>query len=667
MSKRMRFRSIPTRPKTFNAEERSVDITVSTETPVFMYGEKEILLASGAMFPRSRSIPLLNTHNRFDIDSILGSVRDLRTENGSVVGTAYFSEEAKSAFTKVEEGHITDVSAGYYEKNVTLLKRGEETTIGKKKYEGPLRIVTRWELKEASLAPIGVDPNSKIRSKGGEIMDQKLQLREFLETKGLDPNATDEEAWEFLQRMDIQKTETTESSQKTEEKTNERTEKSSERKEDTAEMIRKAAEEEKKRCAEITAWCERTGMSDRAQHYIKKGWTIGQVTEDLLDQRMKEESPQVRFQMGAEANEKFRAAATDAILLRAIGISEYLEEIKNPAPGALDLRGYSLKEIARECLRLNNKRSGGHVLEMVGRAMTSSDFPYILADSARKALFVGFDTAEETWETWCGVGEVSDFKAHTLVRASEADDLDEINEKQEYTYGDRTEAKETYQITTYGKLFAITRQAIINDDLNALTDVPASHGESAARKIGDLPYAVLTANAAMGDGTALFDSTHFNVGTTGAPSVTTIAEAEKLMGTQKDLRGLRRLNIRPVYFIGPWALKGATEVFFRSERFAAEGTPGTPDEAYATTRANPYSGDVFVRVYDARLDASSVAKWYMAARKGKSINVYFLNGVRRPYLETKQGWSVDGVEYKVRIDAAAKAVHWVGLFYNAGA
>jgi len=659
----MRFRALQASPRTFDAESRTVDLAISTETPVFIYGEKEILLANGVLFPRSGSIPLLNTHNRFDIDAVLGSVRDLRVEDSTVVGTAHFSKESESAFTKVGEGHITDVSAGYYEKNVTLLKRGEETTIGKKKYSGPLRIVTRWELKEASL-PIGVDPNSKIRSKGGEVMDQKL--REFLETKGLEPDATDEEAWEFLQRMDIQKTKTTEPPQKTEEKTSQEAEKSGERKADPDEMIRKAAAEEKQRCMEITAWCDRTGMGERAQDYIRRGLSVAEVTQDLLDQKLKVEAPQMRFQMGQDASEKFRAAATDAILLRAIGMSDYLEEIKNPAPGATDLRGYSLKEIARECLRLANRRTGGHILEMVGRAMTSSDFPYILADSARKALFVGFDTAEETWDQWCGVGEVSDFKAHTLVRASEADDLNEINEKQEYTYGERTEAKETYQIATYGKLFAITRQAIINDDLNALTDVPAAHGESAARKIGDLPYAVLTANAAMGDGVLLFHATHANVGTGGVVNVTSIGEAEKLMGVQKDLRGLRRLNIRPQYFLGPWAIKGVAEVFFRSERYAAEAVAGTPDEAFAATRANPYAGDVLTRIYDARLDTASVTAWYLTARKGKTVTVFFLNGIRRPYLETKAGWSVDGVEYKCRIDAAAKAVHWAGMVYNAG-
>ena len=46
---------------------------------------------------------------------------------------------------------------------------------------------------------------------------------------------------------------------------------------------------------------------------------------------------------------------------------------------------------------------------------------------------------------------------------------------------------------------------------------------------------------------------------------------------------------------------------------------------------------------------------------------FFLNGIQTPYMETKQGWTVDGVEYKVRIDAGAKAMDWRGLVKNAGA
>ncbi len=139
------------------------------------------------------------------------------------------------------------------------------------------------------------------------------------------------------------------------------------------------------------------------------------------------------------------------------------------------------------------------------------------------------------------------------------------------------------------------------------------------------------------------------------------------MGMQKDIGGKRRLNIRPRFFLAPRTIEGSSEVFFKSMQYAGEAAAGTPDEAYATTRANPYAGSYFTRVYEARLDDDSTAKWYLAGPKGRTVKVYFLNGVQKPYMETRQGWTVDGVEYKVRIDAAAKAVDWRGLLENDGA
>jgi len=47
--------------------------------------------------------------------------------------------------------------------------------------------------------------------------------------------------------------------------------------------------------------------------------------------------------------------------------------------------------------------------------------------------------------------------------------------------------------------------------------------------------------------------------------------------------------------------------------------------------------------------------------------VFFLNGVQTPYLEQQQSWNADGVEFKVRIDAGAKAMDWRGLYLNYGA
>jgi hypothetical protein len=299
----------------------------------------------------------------------------------------------------------------------------------------------------------------------------------------------------------------------------------------------------------------------------------------------------------------------------------------------------------------------GDPMVMVGRALTTSDFPLILANIANKSLFAGYEAAAETWQKWCGVGQTSDFKTNTVVRAGETSDLDQIREDDEYKYGVRAEAQEQYSIATYGKLFNISRQAIINDDLGALTDTPASHGEAAGRKVGDLAYAVLTANSNMGDGTALFHADHGNLGTAGVIGITTMAEAIKLMALQKDIGGKRRLNISPKYLITSPALAQAAQTFFGS---SVIGTQANPNQV------NIYAGLVEL-VFEPRLFDASATAFYLAGAKGKTVNVYFLNGNQTPYMETKQGWNVDGVEYKVRIDAGAKAIDWKSLLKNAGA
>ena len=48
------------------------------------------------------------------------------------------------------------------------------------------------------------------------------------------------------------------------------------------------------------------------------------------------------------------------------------------------------------------------------------------------------------------------------------------------------------------------------------------------------------------------------------------------------------------------------------------------------------------------------------------IEVVFLNGVETPYLEMKEGWRIDGTEWKVRLDSGVGAVDWRGAVTNAG-
>ncbi len=67
-----------------------------------------------------------------------------------------------------------------------------------------------------------------------------------------------------------------------------------------------------------------------------------------------------------------------------------------------------------------------------------------------------------------------------------------------------------------GKVIGITRQVIINDDLDAFTRVPSLFGTAAATLESDVVWGIVTANPAMGNGVALFHANHKNLTGAGA-------------------------------------------------------------------------------------------------------------------------------------------------------
>jgi hypothetical protein len=50
-----------------------------------------------------------------------------------------------------------------------------------------------------------------------------------------------------------------------------------------------------------------------------------------------------------------------------------------------------------------------------------------------------------------------------------------------------------------------------------------------------------------------------------------------------------------------------------------------------------------------------------------TVEYCYLDGAEGPQIESKVGWGVDGVEYKCRLDFAAKAIDHRGLYRANGA
>lgn len=322
----------------------------------------------------------------------------------------------------------------------------------------------------------------------------------------------------------------------------------------------------------------------------------------------------------------------------------------------------SLRELARASLVDRGVGVASlNPMQMVGLAFThtTSDFGVILMDVANKSMLAGWDLAEETFQLWTKRGELSDFKTVNRVGLGEFPSLRKVREGAEYKYVTVGENSQQIALATYGEIFSITRQAIINDDMNLLTDIPRKMGMAAKATIGDLVYSILIDNAPLADGIALFQAaTHKNLqtGAGSALSVESLDKARAMMRTQKtsaDSGAARPLNIRPAYVLTPVGLESKARQLINSS-----SVPTAQVNAGVT---NPIQNFAEV-IGEPRLDDASATAWYLAAQQGSdTIEVAYLNGVDTPYMEQQQGFTVDGVATKVRIDAGVAPLDFRGL------
>jgi len=76
-----------------------------------------------------------------------------------------------------------------------------------------------------------------------------------------------------------------------------------------------------------------------------------------------------------------------------------------------------------------------------------------------------------------------------------------------------------------------------------------------------------------------------------------------------------------------------------------------------------------VPIVEPRLDAASSTAWYLFADPAQvdTVEYCYLEGQQGVYIETKQGFEVDGIEIKARMDFGAAAIDYRGMQKNAGA
>ena len=334
-------------------------------------------------------------------------------------------------------------------------------------------------------------------------------------------------------------------------------------------------------------------------------------------------------------------------LLARAGIDKDKANAKDNAYNAMTLR-----ELARASLVDRGVSvSGQNAMSMVGLAFThsSSDFGQILIDVAHKSLLKGWETAAENFDQFTSRGTLTDFRAAKRVGLGDFGYLPQVGEGEEYTYGTIGDEGASVALATYGQLFSITRQAIINDDMHLLTKIPEKMGQAARATIAKLVFALLTGNAIAQDGKALFDASHKNTLTGASLDVTSIDKAIQIMNGFVNARG-EPLAIEPEFMLLPTSLYTRAKQVLGSA--SVEGTDAN------SGIINPIR-DIVPALKSARLQVADPKSWYLINKE--AIEVSYLDGIDTPYMEQQNGFTVDGVSTKVRIDAGVNVIDYRGI------
>lgn len=334
-------------------------------------------------------------------------------------------------------------------------------------------------------------------------------------------------------------------------------------------------------------------------------------------------------------------------LLARAGIDKDKANAKDNAYNAMTLR-----ELARASLVDRGiSVSGQNAMSMVGLAFThsSSDFGQILIDVAHKSLLKGWETAAENFDQFTSRGTLTDFRAAKRVGLGDFGHLPQVGEGEEYTYGTIGDEGASVALATYGQLFTITRQAILNDDMHLLTKIPEKMGQAARATIAKLVFALLTGNAKAQDGKALFDASHKNTITNAVLDLANIDKGIQLMNGFVNARG-EPLAIEPEFMLLP------TSMYTRGLQLIKSASVEGADANSGII--NPLR-DIVTPVKSARLQAADEKSWYLINKD--AIEVSYLDGIDTPYMEQQQGFTVDGVATKVRIDAGVNVIDYRGI------
>ncbi|MER9573331.1 HK97 family phage prohead protease [Mesorhizobium opportunistum] len=617
-------------PASVDAKARTFEATVATETPVKRFFGHEILLCNARAINPERlpDLPLLDSHQIVGIENALGRAVSHRFEGASLVVKFRMAKTTRGndAMAQIAAGTINKVSVGYFVDEETDSRAPDGTT---------LATVTKWTPFEVSLVSVAADNNANIRGLSNMKRPRRVSA----------PPPIDIDQDDLIDADDLENDDTP-----------------------PAPQVRQVAS----RPAGIDTVYRQgvlAGLDSRSLDTdLAEARTVEQARTIVFD-RLAERSSQSRTNPARVNERQSRAEEAVPQIVEALSI-----RLGGPQTieGQNEFRGMSLTAMGRTHMELAGISTRGLTdREIVERMLSpdrfagqrsmhsTSDFPMLMNTAANDALMARFGAQLTPLKQFSKPGNARDFKPMSYIRPGEAPLLEKVNEAGEVKSGTLSEEKQGLQVATYGKMFALTRQALINDSLGAFADFIGAFGISAATTEANLFYELISANSFGGkklsDGKNLFHADHGNLAASGAPpsTVSPISAAREAMRKQMNVNGSWIAGTVPaVILVGP-----AQET--NAQMMVANLQSATVEDV------NPFAGKLRVEVEN-RYEGNGW--WLLADPASRPVFTHaYLDGANGPMIETKAGWEILGTEFRCILDFGCGVYDYRAAYFNPGA
>lgn len=637
-----------------------------------------IVLDLAGMDVSSKNRPILLNH---DTDRPIGHSTEVDIGAKSIKVNGVFSfdnADTQNIIASAKQGFPWQASVGARVERIARIDDGETATANGRTFKGPILIARKSTLKETSFVPLGADDTTSVKvaaNSSAKQLEMEFHMKtfeEWLKANGHDISKISDEVKKALEatfkaQVKAQEKAELEAKEKEAEEGRKKIEAAASGNSDSNVIdFNKMKDDLKAEMGKAMLEAQEIGNiclkhPKILAEALANKWSVDQVKDKVELSELRSGRPNDSFNInsgsGSSATTEILAAA--AMQAGGMGEEKIIKEYSQQTLEAADkaYRGrIGLQDLFVIAARANGYNGGmsfksdpkGIFEAAMGKyvqgAFSTLSLPGILSNVANKFFVDAFNFVESTWRDISSIGRVTDFKLMRTYSLTADMTYKKLAPGGEIEHGTTGEEEYTNQADTYARMYSITRTDITNDDLGALTRVPAKLGRGAALSFNLVFWTEFL------DNSTFFTVNNKNLTSGSAFGIDEVTAMETKFFDQEDPEG-DPYGATPAIMLVPNALNVTASNIFSDTQIVIDGFSADTK----LTNGNPHAGKFRVvrssYLSNANIPGFSTAATYMlSSPAGGGLSVIesvFLNGQETPTIESADAdFNVLGIQMR---------------------